>query len=92
MDTKVPGWVDGVDLDSLDLSSNYKCVLGQTTGSFTAGMIRVFGFMGARGSVAVEHGFDADKSQSFSDIDREYEALTAAWREEIAERREKVPA
>lgn len=93
MDSRVPGWADQIDLDRLDLSSNYRCVLGQTYGSYTTGALKVFGvFNGSRAEVSREHGFDAHRALSQAEIDREFAALTEAWRKEIQERRDNVSA
>jgi hypothetical protein len=37
LDTKFPGWVDQVDLSTLDLASGCDCILGQRFGDFNLG-------------------------------------------------------
>jgi len=93
MDSQAPGWHETVRLSDLDLSSNYRCVLGQTYGSYTVGAYKVFGlFAPNRGDESRAHGFDANRALTQEEIDREFIALTRAWRREIRERREKVSA
>lgn len=88
MDSRQPGWENGIDVDRLDLASNYKCVLGQTYGSFTMGAYRVFGIFGGANDGSARHGFNTTgTSASQAEVDREFYLLTKAWRVEIAERR-----
>lgn len=37
LDTRFPGWVDSVDLSTLNLASGCDCILGQKFGDFRAG-------------------------------------------------------
>lgn len=82
LDLERPGWVQGVDLDRLKISSCISCVLGQLYGDVSTGYdeldiddieIDRFGFD--------QQGWAAD----------EYELLTAEWRRVITSRRGQDP-
>lgn len=81
LDMKLPTWRRGIDLDALDMSSCFSCVLGQTWG-FTEGTRRL-DIVGR----AVEYGFDlppdnADASDDFTEYNYEVELdRQAAWKE-----------
>jgi hypothetical protein len=92
LDQRRPGWHSQVDGDRLDLEDWRADVLGQLYGSFGAGVHKL---TGGRSEAEVDawtvgHGFDLDDT----DLGRSagsraaYQALTAAWRAELARRRE----
>ncbi len=66
LDKKHPDWEHGIQIDELDMSSGYSCILGQLfNGGFTEGVNCLFGFSWS-GSVPVtneeyrivaDHGF-----------------------------------
>lgn len=87
MDSQVPGWHNQVDTGSLDLASNYSCVLGQTYGSYAVGVHKVFGFfaLGKREKSSA-YGFDVVEHMSDIQVRREFNELTRAWRVEIKQR------
>lgn len=68
LDTQFPGWVDQVDLSTLNLASGCDCILGQKFGDFACGA-RATGLsvetasvsLGARSRAQLEeHGFLVD--------------------------------
>lgn len=82
LDEKVPGWWERIDLEQLQLSSCIRCVLGQLFGIYGQG-IRELGDSIRLVADAIRHGlfvFDA----------ADYEPLTAAWKQLIQQRRQKV--
>jgi hypothetical protein len=97
LDEKVPGWAERIDLAELDLSSCWRCVLGQlatsTEPDLEDGWIlgRDLGLDGFDG----RYGFDR-----YSDIEgiedpaamEPWSELTAEWRRVITERRARVLA
>lgn len=90
LDKRVPGWAGNVDLPTLDVSSSFKCVLGQL-GSRRGygldcylGMVEDLGLVGSE-SDTVAHGFSAPWKQH--GLEGEYEELTRLWRKEVLERR-----
>jgi hypothetical protein len=81
LDEKRPGWWQLINLGTLDLQDGCTCIGGQLAG---AGQLYVHFVteLGLSYSDEIEYGFDGDEDGS------EYEALTAAWRDLIARRRE----
>lgn len=77
LDQDKPGWVDEIDLKSLDLRSGRYCVLGQLYGSYSLGM-RI---LPRTDTVGVNYGFIGDYSVT------EHE-LSLAWASLILNRRE----
>ncbi len=99
LDGREPGWWERIDLDSLDLGSGCRCVLGQlaTDVSQYASWRRIalrFGLDAWQddiglGFMARDH--DADLSLSVVEANAankaEFDALTAEWKRVITERR-----
>jgi len=90
MDRIMPGWHSQIDLDELDMSSCYKCILGQVYGNYPYGTLHVF--------MDLEHGKDCDREEERNgftsavypatpESQTEYELLGAAWKAEILKRR-----
>jgi hypothetical protein len=82
LDQDEPGWDARIDLDSLDLSSDCHCILGQLDDFFQDGM-------DARGLSLVRAsrlGFTAEWDGAVG-IEAEWAALTTAWRDLITARR-----
>lgn len=79
-------WAENLDLDILDLSDPYKCVLGQTFGSFSKGLDHLFPQNGYL-DVITSHGFDVSVFAALADRPAAYADLTEAWREEVIARR-----
>jgi hypothetical protein len=85
LDEHRPGWVDRINLDTLDLSDTCKCVLGQEYGRFVLGDDLILD----EGSESHLLGFDVDElRQDGQYAGKQYAALTAAWRELVLARRE----
>lgn len=86
MDARQPGWFRTVDPERLDVVDQELCVLGQTCGSFSRGIVVMGLFDEAVGDytnpaeLPEDYGFDAA-------IDTSYVALRTAWTEEIMARR-----
>lgn len=88
LDEHEPGWVDRIDLETLDINSQCQCILGQLHGSY-------------RDAPPVEAAADADGSHygvlawaiplgfgmNWNDCITDGRKLTAAWRELISARR-----
>jgi hypothetical protein len=89
LDEKLPGWVDQIDLDRLDLGSPCRCILGQTwDGGTIPGYSRFETHANALGlgdDEEIEHGFNASGGDYFEDAP-EYRALTAEWKRVILAR------
>jgi hypothetical protein len=77
-----PGWAHKVDVETLDVSEGYLCVLGQVFGSFTDGL-RELELGSLFNNEAGDYGFDAP---SGGDFDAACEELTLLWRNKINER------
>jgi hypothetical protein len=90
LDQQRPGWHHRVDGDRLDLEDWRSDVLGQLFGSFGAGLHKLTGGLSkaAVDAWTVAHGFDADDTDlGLSAGPRAaYQALTDAWRAELARR------
>lgn len=76
-----PNWADHIDLNTLDLASGFRCVLGQVYGTFGDGITQLWGtdpeHWPSKDEVA-EHGF-YEHTVSYEDTDR-YKPLDAAWK------------
>jgi hypothetical protein len=77
LDEHRPGWVERVNLDTLDLGDSCECVLGQEYGDFWKAPTEVIFEDYVR-------GFNRSSSRDDSSA---YEPLTAAWRVLIEARR-----
>jgi hypothetical protein len=91
LDQRRPGWHLQVEPDRLDLEDWRTDILGQLYGSFGAGVHKL---TGGRSEAEVDawivaHGFDLDEVDlGLSAGPRAaYQALTGAWRAELAHRR-----
>lgn len=79
-----PGWYKRIDTAQLDIGRCDKCICGQIYGSFAAGVHALQEKVASRDYNTVnwirEHGFNVATQSDF-------EGLTAAWRELIADLR-----
>jgi len=81
LDSEAPGWVNCIDLDTLDMSTTGNCVLGQVYGDFFIGMAELFASDDPE--LAVRHGFETPDE---TDPSCDYDALNEAWRTAIDNR------
>ena len=81
LDLTKPNWREDINLTTLDLNNEHRCVLGQTYGSYTTGA-KVLGFQpyGDTENTAVDWGFMPEE-----DDDDDSSSLTAAWVEFLTE-------
>lgn len=92
LDEKLPGWVDMIDLDRLDIRSPCRCVLGQTwhdkesRAPFFRHSAALFGEDDNQFSNEIKHGFNGGDDERFGNVE-EYDALTDEWRRVILARR-----
>ncbi len=81
MDSKLEdNWIYGVDPDTLDMSSAFKCVLGQFFGGYFEGRE----WLGIEYGMGHEYGFDTVYGQEG------YNYLTSLWWNLLTERRNKA--
>lgn len=73
LDQEVPGWREKIDLDSLDLSDCYECILGQVFGHFNEGRRMIAEVDNDPG----KYGFDCHPTG--------YEFLTQIWKEALSQ-------
>jgi hypothetical protein len=82
LDDQAPGWRDKIDVDSFDITSQHRCVLGQVYGEYTDGALALFGsskyYDDEAMTEAVECGFWATGVN-----DEKWEALQLAWLKEF---------
>lgn len=76
LDEHRPGWVDRIDLETLDLGDPCRCVLGQEYGNYTFALDEILDDVSP-----ASRGFNAWATTG------EYPALTDAWRRLIEQRR-----
>lgn len=76
-----PGWHTKIDVNELDVQCNCFCIVGQLYGEYSKHAERLFGGF----AEGVQYGVYSDPLL-FDNIDY-YEAITLAWIELIAERR-----
>ncbi len=90
LDEVDPGWHRRVNADTLELEDGHHCVLGQLHGEFRLGLGRshLISLSSApRASLSpVAHGFKCVGNVSEAWQARDYELLTAAWREAVQTR------
>ena len=90
LDEMDPGWHRRVDADTLELGSGRQCVLGQLHGEFRLGLgrSRLISLSSApRASLSpVAYGFKCVEGVSDEWQARDYELLTAAWRNAVLAR------
>jgi hypothetical protein len=86
LDEREPGWWQRINLDTLDLWSPCKCVLGQLATHLGDDWEwhTIVAQFGLRPWTDADHGFNADGVQT----KEQYDALTAEWKRVITERRE----
>lgn len=87
LDARYPKWYQWIDLDTLDLRSARRCVLGQIL-RHIAGHGWGYGAMTQTLGIATSahlHGFDIRIGEDLN----AYHALTKAWTRAIKRRREK---
>lgn len=88
MDDKLPGWVERIDLDRLDLHSSCNCILGQEFADHEDVDGEVWtGYDAAQGALLnyadpAEYGFDLAWSEAAN-----FPILTAEWKRVILARR-----
>lgn len=68
LDRKAPGWVDRIDLDTLELSSAFDCVLGQLYRGFGAGMYA----LNLDRESAMAHGFLTSNMDFYDELQAEW--------------------
>lgn len=92
LDDQRPGWWRAINVAELDMSDGHHDVLGQLYGDFIRGMnaldLNAIGNEGALLRDSVDLGFDLGFDLDYLTI-APGDRLTAAWRAEIAKRREK---
>lgn len=83
LDRQVPGWVDRIDVDNLDVACSVNCVLGQLYGGYSSGTHA----LGLDQDQAAALGFQVEvNGDGFKDLIAaimEYPALTDEWRRVI---------
>lgn len=82
LDLNRPGWVDRIDLETLDLGEPCRCILGQEYGEYQ----NMPDLLWESGLVH-PYGFNAAVFGTWAQRTDEFDALTAAWRELIERRR-----
>lgn len=87
LDEHRPGWVDRIDLETLDLGNGCHCVLGQEYHGFSSGLVEVDS-SATWPRTAAGLGFYARAELYDHAPEREYDILTDAWRAFITARRE----
>lgn len=91
LDDVAPGWVEQIDVYSLNLADGDACVLGQLHGSFSIGLGRagLFSLSSApRASFSpVDLGFHCVQGVGKALQEEDHMNLTEVWREEIGRRR-----
>lgn len=91
LDDMDPGWHRRVDPDTLSLDSGEHCVLGQLHGEFRRGLgrSRLLNLSsGPQASLSpVAYGFRCTQNVPGAWQERDYELLTAAWRDAVRRRR-----
>lgn len=93
LDERHPGWVDAIDIDTLDMASDCNCILGQQFGDYANAVDDYPGegddFLTTDETTAL--GFYAGGADSDTGR-RDYPLLTAEWKRLILSRREAVTA
>jgi hypothetical protein len=89
LDQRIPGWHQEIELHAFRIESAYNCIIGQLgAGSYLAGTRRAY--PGDEPMTTEEHGFIWSPPADDDTSDPEYDALEAAWRDEIARRRARL--
>ena len=84
LDANRPGWVDRINLETLDLGSTCNCVLGQEFKGFNTAVKR---HMGDDYELAGAWAFTLQSDRGFLVDDQHFSDLTQAWRDYITARR-----
>lgn len=80
---RFPGWVEKIDLDTLDLNNNSCCVLGQLFGDSMC-IHLIYGYKEEGKTWADKHAFDI---QTGLFCDEAYAELTEIWKQKILDTR-----
>jgi hypothetical protein len=90
LDEHLPGWVEKIDLDTLDLAVPCMCVLGQLEGDFWLAMahhghaeVNEFGTIRPDWDWSHAHGFSRPTVFDYA----QYQALTNTWKHRVEMRR-----
>lgn len=88
LDNNKPSWRDSIEIETLDLSSVFSCVLGQVFRNYEEG-VRSFGIssdmIGNYLEVQSSYGFDLTHEELNGDRDEHYESLTQEWVKQICQ-------
>lgn len=88
LNEKNPGWMEGFNLDGLDMRFPSRCVLGRVYGNYYDGLETLFGEPNRyRNGDAEEYGFFVnvlDGDSAWNDLGEDWAALITAAREEEA--------
>lgn len=79
LDEEIPGWREVIQIERLDMGDCWLCVLGQYFGDFIDGCIGLG--IEDDSTLASHYGFDRVEGLTEAVA---YDALTQAWREELA--------
>ena len=82
LDTAAPGWEGKIDLNTLDLSSGWYCVVGQVYGDYIDGLAEL---NGEAEEQPWKYGFESMAAES-------YDSLTDKWRRFITRRLRRAEA
>jgi hypothetical protein len=94
LDEHCPGWIDKIDLPSLQMSNGYQCILGQLYDrDYWSGLVGLG--LDRDWWAEVDYGFQVDRRQLSSRTERSkgaaYGNLTRGWRQYIQGRRTTEP-
>lgn len=79
LNEKVPGWIDKINLEKLNILHYWNCVLGQVIGGYNEGL-RKFGLTQQEG---IQHGFFADNVEHATLYERDAQLLTEEWKKAV---------
>lgn len=82
LDKDRPGWHRRINLGSLNIARSDSCALGQTYGSYGAGMVD----LRITTPEAIDHGFQVPRLTLPGNMRDEFDALTEEWRRQIEAR------
>lgn len=88
LDEKYPAWIDRIDVDTLNVASPCKCILGQAFGDYDTSPYDAR-WSPTGGYAARDRGFNVDvwDEMPYVEEEAEYADLTAEWRRLIESRR-----
>lgn len=81
LDETVPGWDSRIDVETLNIASPVKCVLGQLFGGYGDGLRALSGPMTRADVVGIRYGF-MPRSSVITSVDDGWPAALASWYEE----------